>query len=620
MVGLQRLGGAGLAADAVALHPGILAGAAVHHLLQDRTAALTGLRADHLSHLVGLIVLEHIALAVGHLADHIGLHQVAAVDDGGGRCDELNRGHLEPLAEGCGGQLDGVEVLPGPDQGTGVHLALHVDAGFLQESEVLQIVIELLRSQSLADLDEGRVAGVRHRQGQILVPVARRLLGATDGPGPALYHDVAGAVEVAVLGDHALLQGGGQDDGLESGARLVGAADGAVGPLCIQHLGLRRRNGFVPGLLAGSPLCQCLLVGLLLSVTATLDVFQVLVEHRVAYRPRVVQVKSWGVCPSQDFSRIGVHGDAEAAVLHLELLDALFQDALTVGLDSAVQGQGQIVAVSGVVVVLIAVEHLCAVAVFGGDDPPRFARESVVVLSLNAIGTVIIHVGVHKADHLGRQAVLGIVTLGGGRGVNAGDMVFVDEGDHRVPLVVLHPPLYDLIHGAGLGQAIEDVRLVQIQELGQVGGNELVGGLRVVQCLPILCRVRRLLSIRLLAGQDLFGGELDVVDRGAHGQSLPASVVDGAPVGLHRAVGGLLLHRHSLVFVVVADLDLPEPDQQRHERRHAEQCQQEQGAHQNGAVRPPVRLLLDHTLSLSVCHGWLTSLKKSRLPLPRGIG
>ena len=545
---------------------------------------------------------------------------MAAVDDGGGRCDELNGGHLEPLAEGCGGQLDGVEVLPGPDQGTGVHLALHVYAGFLQEAEALQIVIELLRSQGLADLDEGRVAGVRHRQGQILVPVARRLLGATDGPGPALYHDVAGAVEVAVLGDHALLQGGGQDDGLESGARLVGAADGAVGPLCIQHLGLRRRNGFVPGLLAGSPLCQCLLVGLLLSVTATLDVFQVLVEHRVAYRPRVVQVKSWGVCPSQDFSRIGVHGDAEAAVLHLELLDALFQDALTVGLDSAVQGQGQIVAVSGVVVVLIAVEHLCAVAVFGGDDPPRFARESVVVLSLNAIGTVIIHVGVHKADHLGRQAVLGIVTLGGGRGVNAGDMVFVDEGDHRVPLVVLHPPLYDLIHGAGLGQAIEDVRLVQIQELGQVGGNELVGGLRVVQCLPILCCVRRLLSIRLLAGQDLFGGELDVVDRGAHGQSLPASVVDGAPVGLHRAVGGLLLHRHSLVFVVVADLDLPEPDQQRHERRHAEQCQQEQGAHQNGAVRPPVRLLLDHTLSLSVCHGWLTSLKKSRLPLSRGIG
>ena len=33
-----------------------------------------------------------------------------------------------------------------------------------------------------------------------------------------------------------------------------------------------------------------------------------------------------------------------------------------------------------------------------------------------------------------------------------------------------------------------------------------------------------------------------------------------------------------------------------------------------------VRLLLDHTLSLSVCHGWLTSLKKSRLPLSRGIG
>ena len=564
-------------------------------------------------------MLEHIALAVGHLADHIGLHQVAAVDDGGGRCDELNGGHLEPLAEGCGGQLDGVEVLPGPDQGTGVHLALHVYAGFLQEAEALQIVIELLRSQGLADLDEGRVAGVRHRQGQILVPVARRLLGATDGPGPALYHDVAGAVEVAVLGDHALLQGGGQDDGLERGAGLIGTGDCLVSPLGVKHFGLCRRNGLVAGLLAGSPLCQCLLVGLLLGVRPALDVRQILVEHRIAHHPGVVQIVGGGVGPGQNFARIGVHGDAEAAVLHLELLDALFQDALTVGLDSAVQGQGQIVAVSGVVVVLIAVEHLCAVAVFGGDDPPRLARESLVVLSLNSIGAPSFAV-IHPADHLGRQAVFGIVALGGGRGVNAGDMVFVDEGDHRVPLVVLHPPFDHLIHGAGLGQALEDVRLVQIQDLGQVGGNELVGGLRVVQCLPILCCVRRLLSIRLLAGQDLFGGELDVVDRGAHGQSLPASVVDGAPVGLHRAVGGLLLHRHSLVFVVVADLDLPEPDQQRHERRHAEQCQQEQGAHQNGAVRPPVRLLLDHTLSLSVCHGWLTSLKKSRLPLSRGIG
>ena len=336
VVAVYRLGGAGLAADAVALHGGVVAGAAVHNALQDGPAALAGLLAHHLAHLGGLVALKHVALAVGHLADHIGLHQVAAVDDGGGRCDKLNGGHLEALAEGGHRQIHSGEFIPGPDQAAIVLLAQHIDAGFLQESEVLQIVVELFRTQGLADLDEGRVAGVGHRFGQVLVAMTIPV-GAFDGGAvPAVHLSHTGAVEVAVLGDHALLQGGGQDDGLESGARLVGAADGAVGPLCIQHLGLRRRNGFVPGLLAGSPLCQCLLVGLLLSVTATLDVFQVLVEHRVAYRPRVVQVKSWGVCPSQDFSRIGVHGDAEAAVLHLELLDALLQDALTVGLDGTV--------------------------------------------------------------------------------------------------------------------------------------------------------------------------------------------------------------------------------------------------------------------------------------------
>ena len=55
-------------------------------------------------------------------------------------------------------------------------------------------------------------------------------VGALDGSAaPAVHLGHAGAVEGAALADHALLQGGGQDDGLEGGAGFIGAADGAIG-------------------------------------------------------------------------------------------------------------------------------------------------------------------------------------------------------------------------------------------------------------------------------------------------------------------------------------------------------------------------------------------------------
>ena len=89
MVCLSGLGGAGLAADAVALHGGVLTGAAVYYLLQNSPAPLTGPFADHLPYLGGFGMLEHVAVGVGDLAHHIGLHQVSAVDHGGGSGDEL---------------------------------------------------------------------------------------------------------------------------------------------------------------------------------------------------------------------------------------------------------------------------------------------------------------------------------------------------------------------------------------------------------------------------------------------------------------------------------------------------------------------------------------------------
>src|SRR5699024_9667001 len=73
------------------------------------------------------------------------------------------------------------------------------------------------------------------------------------------------------------------------------------------------------------------------------------------------------------------------------------------------------------------------------------------------------------------------------------------------------------------------------------------------------------------------------------------------PLGGHDGVAGLLLHRQLLKAVVIPDLDLPEPDKQRNEYRHAKDGQQDQGAHQDGAVGPVVGLLDDSSV-LSLCH------------------
>ena len=160
---------------------------------------------------------------------------------------------------------------------------------------------------------------------------------------------------------------------------------------------------------------------------------------------------------------------------------------------------------------------------------------------------------------------------------------------------------------------------VQIQELGQVGGNKLVGGLRVVQCLPILCCVRRLLSIRLLAGHRISLGRAGCCRpwrswpesprfgrRWCPGWPPPCCRRSAAPPpfpGICRSRGSWICQSRTSSGTNAATPN---------------QCQQEQGAHQNGAVRPPVRLLLDHTLSL-FCLPWLAHLTQeiSSAALPR---
>ena len=83
MVLLRGLGGARLAADAVARLIGVVAGALGHHGLQNGPAAPAGLLAHHLADQGGLGILNHRPAGVGDGLDHIGLVQIASIDDGG---------------------------------------------------------------------------------------------------------------------------------------------------------------------------------------------------------------------------------------------------------------------------------------------------------------------------------------------------------------------------------------------------------------------------------------------------------------------------------------------------------------------------------------------------------
>ena len=415
--------------------------------------------------------------------------------------------------------------------------------------------------------------------------------GALDGI--ARHPHAAGAGEGVAVADHALLQGGGQDQGLEGGAGLIGVVDGLVAPLV--QLSLAQGLQVLVAVLA---------VGGLEGVQLSLDV-------RVTDDAGVVQVVAWGVGPGQDGPGVRVHGDAEAAVLDLEGLDALFQDALAVALDGGVQGEDNVVAVGGVVVVLVAGEHFSAVAVAGGDHPAHLAGELLLVEGLDAVGAA---VGVDKADDLAGQGVLRIIALaGGGDDDGVGQSVVRDELPHLVGHLLLSLAGKHLIGRVGPLQPRRDVLLINAQNLREALGHQLIGRLRrgghLVGVSP---RLLHPLGIVFLDLDQVPRGDNDPVDGGAHGQGVPVAVVDGAPVGLHRHIPGLLVDGQFLVIVVLYDLDLVECHQQGDERQDAEHHQKDDGAPQNGPVAPAVALRMACVFSVLPGHGHILSLAVSR--------
>ena len=171
-----------------------------------------------------------------------------------------------------------------------------------------------------------------HRLLEVLTAMAE-FIGAVDEPVADLQAAITG--EIAVEVDDPLLQAHGEGEDLEGGAGLVGVVDTAVAPL----LQLRLAQGCFEVLLGNG--------GVLLHGR------QLFRLQGIGNNGEVVEVVARVGGHGQDAPGVGVHNDAEAAVLDVVFFNALLQRLFRKALDGGVEGEVQVAAVLGVDVVFI---------------------------------------------------------------------------------------------------------------------------------------------------------------------------------------------------------------------------------------------------------------------------
>ena len=163
------------------------------------------------------MAIEDVAVAVAALLHQVGLVEIAAVDAGGLRRNEVEGRHGEVLSEGVAGEVElGKGVLLSEHA---LCLAAQIYARCAVETEGIEIVVESIRPQPQTVGDKGGVAGITHRLHQRLLSVT--FLGrAVDGLAGDLR--VTRAEYGGGLIHHVLFQRRGQRQNLEGRARLVG--------------------------------------------------------------------------------------------------------------------------------------------------------------------------------------------------------------------------------------------------------------------------------------------------------------------------------------------------------------------------------------------------------------
>ena len=233
------LGGAGLAADAVARHIGVAVGvsllAVTDGFLHHRKQLGADFLGDDLTADVGFGLGHHVARLIGDFIHHIGRDQIPAVGDCRHRRCHLQRGDGLVLTKRRRVQV-GVHVchlLGIVDVGPAGFVG-QVNAGGLGEAERLDIVVENRGLQGLRRLDKPDVAAVVQRLRHILqaVGVAQgAVVGVLVFFGILVDGQLAAAVEFLLGGHHAGIQPGCRRDQLEHRAGDVQLGNVFVFPL-----------------------------------------------------------------------------------------------------------------------------------------------------------------------------------------------------------------------------------------------------------------------------------------------------------------------------------------------------------------------------------------------------
>ena len=198
-----------------------------------------------------------------------------------------------------------------------------------------------------------------------------------------------------------------------------------------------------------------------------------LLQPRVGDVGEVVQVEVGVAGHGQHRPSLGVQHHAGGAVLRQELVHQPLQPLFQIILHRGVQGGDDVVAVVGVEILLVFIQHVVAGVVLGGDDQAGFALQLALILRLQAVEARV--VVPHEADDVGRQAAVGVVPLGVGHQIHAVDFILVYVLPHPVGHVLLGPQLQHLVLGVGAVHLFQNGLLADLQNLTEGGGQSLPG-------------------------------------------------------------------------------------------------------------------------------------------------
>ena len=463
-VHVQLFGSAGLAADTVAGHIGILAaaGTGTHLIFHDLADHIAGALADDLTAHIGTDLLDHVAICIGDLIHHMGRDQIAAVDGCGHSGAHLQRGDGHCLTKGRGSQLHFAQLV-GLIILHEARLTGQVHAGAAGKAKGIEVVIEGLGANALAQLDIVDIAALTQSFGQrdgAVGFVACAVVGL-------LCHAVStgagkGGVDVCKAGVHAH----GRGDHLEHTAGIVQLGDGLVFPLDIAEV------AGVIALLVQNAVAVCVLqlvavlilfvdaVQLRLSAHQLVEVIQI-----CAVVQRVVGVKIRLGSHGKDGTGLDVHHDGAAAVLHRVGCNGFVQIPFHDLLHIHIQRKHQIGAILGCKGGGILVRNGVAVGIALGNGAAIHTGQRGLIGFFQTVSTNAVRIG--KAQHCRRKRSVGVIAL---EALLAADRDVALAGGLSGTLVCL----------VELGNVGFDGQLDSVVHLG---GQHLILGVRLGKCI-----------------------------------------------------------------------------------------------------------------------------------------